>query len=1162
MALGMSDFAGDRGTGVFVRQTNEVKTALYYVNNILSKILPLPLPCEDALLDWLEKSALRLIGMRRFNYVWHWDSNLELDIANASWQKIATLRKNASADKLPKNMDTMRKLIAKMGEHRKLKHDKKVQNIFDLFDIAPQNRNLLAFKIYADAMPLVASLFDHYVANRYLTGIEQWRCLANAVGVSLRDVKRSLSAESELITKGLLTQGTSVTDFFERVLKSNCKTAGAIKQFILGKSAKASLTSDQFDYMADDVNTIRAILSTSLKERTKGVNILLYGVPGTGKTELAKVLAGEVKAELYSVSENNPNGEKQERLAELALAQTVLRSDKETILLFDEAEDVFRPEKEQDPQKPHKQNSKLYFNRMLENNETPVFWISNNIEGLDKAYIRRFTYALHVKKPDEKALASIWRTSATKYQIHLADERIDELSKRYDIAPAIIDSALKTSALVKNSSVIERTIDSLQRASLGYVPNNQVGCIYVRQTNEAKAALYYINNLLNTPIPAELEHKLFAWLDKSALKLLGIQNFSNVWDSRGKAELDIANTSWESIATLAENRSEEHLPKNIETMRKLIAKMAVPSHIKHDKKVQNIFVLFGVAPQHKELLAFTIYTITLPMVQDIYNCIVGDSMAEHRYYEFIANLVGVSVDSVKQSLSSKSELKTGGLLNDIHHIQVSDFFDRVIKSPCHSISEIKRFILGKPAKATLSVNHFDYIAKEVGNAKSILSAALKKRMRGVNILLYGVPGTGKTELTKALAHELGAELYSLSEESTEGNQHERLGELAIAQNVLRTDKNTLLLFDEAEDAFYQNPFVSHKYDAKVFFNRMLENNETPVIWISNNIKWVDKAYIRRFTYALKMKKPDERALASIWKSSAKKHSVHLADERIDELSKRYDIAPAIIDSALKASVLMDSQEGIEQTINALQKASLGHSPKSKKEGDVQFTSELLNCSTDLEQLARQLTSGKVKPFSMCLYGAPGTGKSAYARYLAEKLNMRVLHKRASDLLGMYVGETEKNIAEAFSDALEDNKLLIFDEADSFLHDRRDAQRSWEVSRVNEMLTQMESHPLPFVCTTNLMDGLDSASLRRFTFKVKYNYLKTAQVAVAFKHFFGSDCDVSLKGLDYLAPGDFAVVANKADIMQITQHSELVEMLREEQRAKSKDIVDFNKTYIL
>ena len=129
----------------------------------------------------------------------------------------------------------------------------------------------------------------------------------------------------------------------------------------------------------------------------------------------------------------------------------------------------------------------------------------------------------------------------------------------------------------------------------------------------------------------------------------------------------------------------------------------------------------------------------------------------------------------------------------------------------------------------------------------------------------------------------------------------------------------------------------------------------------------------------------------------------------------------------------------------------------------------------------------------------------------------------------YVGETEQNIASAFSEAEEQGALLIFDEADSFLQDRSNAVRSWGITQVNEMLTQMESYPYPFVCTTNLMDSLDKACLRRFTFKVAYDYMTPEQSNLAFKHFFNFS-NIDLSHLNSLAPGDFVVVKQKAEIL--------------------------------
>jgi SpoVK/Ycf46/Vps4 family AAA+-type ATPase len=64
-----------------------------------------------------------------------------------------------------------------------------------------------------------------------------------------------------------------------------------------------------------------------------------------------------------------------------------------------------------------------------------------------------------------------------------------------------------------------------------------------------------------------------------------------------------------------------------------------------------------------------------------------------------------------------------------------------------------------------------------------------------------------------------------------------------------------------------------------------------------------------------------------------------------------------------------------------------------------------------------------------------------------------------------------------------------------LQDRRGAQRTYEVTEVNEMLQGMERFNGIFVCTTNLLDRIDQAALRRFTFKIRFMPL-TARAARA------------------------------------------------------------------
>ena len=153
-------------------------------------------------------------------------------------------------------------------------------------------------------------------------------------------------------------------------------------------------------------------------------------------------------------------------------------------------------------------------------------------------------------------------------------------------------------------------------------------------------------------------------------------------------------------------------------------------------------------------------------------------------------------------------------------------------------------------------------------------------------------------------------------------------------------------------------------------------------------------------------------------------------------------------------------------------------------------------------------------------------------------------------MSMWVGGTEQQIAEAFAEARAEGSILVFDEADSLLADRRGAVRSWEVSQVNEMLTWMESHPLPFACTTNFGENLDPATLRRFTFKIALDYLTPGQSRAAFRGCFGIEAPPAVENLTNLTPGDFAVVLRKAEILGHLQDPKvLAELLEAECAAK-------------
>lgn len=226
-------------------------------------------------------------------------------------------------------------------------------------------------------------------------------------------------------------------------------------------------------------------------------------------------------------------------------------------------------------------------------------------------------------------------------------------------------------------------------------------------------------------------------------------------------------------------------------------------------------------------------------------------------------------------------------------------------------------------------------------------------------------------------------------------------------------------------------------------------------------------------------------------------------------------------------------------------------PPSGLSNTVTFDPALIHANTDLFALAKGLANSKFG--QICLYGPSGTGKTAFARWLADQLGVPLLEKRASDLISAYVGETERNIAQAFREAKCNQSLLLIDEVDSFLQDRRGARQSWEVTAVNEMLTQMEAYSGLFIASTNFMDSLDQAVLRRFDLKVKFDYLKPEQawqmlVRQSDSMGINEPSEISrseLARLAVLTPGDFSVVARQHRFRPLSNVSEFIGALKQE-----------------
>ena len=506
------------------------------------------------------------------------------------------------------------------------------------------------------------------------------------------------------------------------------------------------------------------------------------------------------------------------------------------------------------------------------------------------------------------------------------------------------------------------------------------------------------------------------------------------------------------------------------------------------------------------------------------------------------------------------------LENNVHNLKfkidvINNNFMCDLFVKCESMDEIFESSIKPCSKTNLTTKNYPHIKEDVKILLSFLKSAVSKKQKGVNVLLYGSAGTGKTELSKVIASELNLKLYEVAYDDGDGyaNEHQRIRSYCLAQNVLSAGSN-LLMYDEAEDIFNTNNDEKRQY-GKAFINRSLETNELPTIWITNNIFDMDEAVVRRFNLAIEIGIPTEDVRAKI----IKKYSENLIDSKlVKKLAKNRFVAPAVVSNAsLVVSNLntKDKNKAFERVISNTLKAQGYDEIEKDEKPSVDLPSSydpnFVNSDCDLTELMQGIKVSKNA--RICLYGVPGTGKSAYAKFIAKSLKKPIIIKKGSDLLSMFVGGTEQNIALAFKEAKEKHAVLVFDEVDSFLQDRSMAARSWEVTQVNEMLVQMESFDGIFIATTNLIDNLDKACLRRFDLKLEFGYLLPEQARNLFKKEcallkvkFDENASKKVSNLGLLAPGDFASVRRQAKFRPIKNGDDFCHRLELEVALKNEE----------
>ncbi|MBC5782635.1 AAA family ATPase [Ramlibacter sp. USB13] len=527
-------------------------------------------------------------------------------------------------------------------------------------------------------------------------------------------------------------------------------------------------------------------------------------------------------------------------------------------------------------------------------------------------------------------------------------------------------------------------------------------------------------------------------------------------------------------------------------------------------------------------------------------------------------LPGAEEHDVRAMMRRGSRLLRSGLLDAGSFTQRNDLEDMLrvsrlgmllVTTPVRDAAAMAAIVLRRlpqPVDDALAWPHLEARSELL---RAALAQALATQRPGVNILLYGAPGTGKTQYAAQVVQRLGAEGFSVMDTDPDGDpasREERLGSLLLTQ-VFAPRGRSVVVLDEAEDIFqaeYNNPLgrmFGRRDDSKSWVNGLLERNVHPVLWISNRIDHLDPAYLRRFTYCLQFPATPRQVRREV----VRRHLAPLgcSTQLVESIAADPNASPALVSSAANFTQLAGlagarADAGVKVMLGDMLEAMGCKLRPGIPERATRFDLRYLHAKGAIGADAVLGGLERLGRGRLLLSGPPGTGKTQLAAEIAQRLGRELVYRTASDINSMWFGQSERNVARLFEECEPQQEILFLDEADTLLAAREASGHRPEVAVTAEFLRQVEAFQGVFVCATNFGRHIDAALLRRFEYRLEMLPLRPEQREALFcetalgwsgeepRPALAADVAARLHRLDQLTPGDFANVVRRVRALQL------------------------------